>query len=118
MAGGRRTSESGRGEFRKMIRLGYKRRSFVLLLALVFAVCVAHPALAEDEPYRGTGKGGRKMYDLTVLRPLGIVQVGTGMAAFVTFYPISLAMGGSDFVEDVCITMPVDRTFEKPLGDF
>lgn len=101
-----------------MNRLWYKRRSFVLLLALVFAVCGAHPALAGEEPYRSTDTGGRKMYDLVVLRPLGLVQVGMGAAGFFTFYPISLATGGSDFVKDVCITMPVERTFESHRGDF
>jgi hypothetical protein len=32
-------------------------------------------------------------------------------------WPVTLVTGGGDFVREVCITLPVERTFRRPLGE-
>ena len=60
--------------------------------------------------------GGRKAYDLLVLRPLGFVQVVVSALVFVPAYPVALLVSAEDEVRDICITRPVDQTFRRPLG--
>jgi hypothetical protein len=56
------------------------------------------------------------VFDLVILRPLGLVQTVVGGAFFVVFYPVSLVTGGSDHVVDYCWKSPVHQTFQRPLG--
>jgi hypothetical protein len=91
------------------------RRAFAIapLLGLLLAAPVAAEGLVaslESEPVR-------KGYDLVVLRPLDLARVVMGAAFFPIAYPVSLLTGGSDFVLDVCISLPIDRTFRRPLGE-
>ena len=87
---------------------------------------LSSPALSADV----SGSGGvlermavppgiaRSAYDLVALRPLGFVQVVGSAAVFVVAYPVSLLVGGSQTVKEVCLTGPVDQVFRAELGDF
>lgn len=90
-----------------MSRCGRWRGLAVLTLVLVLAT----PATAGADT-------GRQVFDATVLRPLGFVQVVVGGVLFPFFYVGSLVTGGSETVMKVCIEGPVEQTFRKPLGDF
>jgi hypothetical protein len=95
---------------------------------LLTALCAAPVAAAG--PYPPDGPIGAGPYqapaappnvatvswDLLVLRPLGLVQVATGVGFFVVFYPIALVTGGSDHVLDSCILQPAEQTFTRRLG--
>lgn len=59
---------------------------------------------------------GRQAFDATILRPLGLIQNLASAAMFVVFYPAALATDTVDELTDICITLPVEHTFERPLG--
>lgn len=59
---------------------------------------------------------GEQVYDLLVLRPLGVVQLAVGAVALVPSYPIAWLFDGEGEVVRACLTDPVDRTFRRPLG--
>lgn len=80
-------------------------------ITVLIACALAGPLPAQADT-------GRKIFDATVLRPLGFVQVVVGAALFPVFYLGSLVTGGSATVLDVCIKGPVEQTFQKDLGDF
>jgi len=79
----------------------------VLLLSAPIA------ARAEDAAAPGVG---RVLWDLAVLRPLGLVQVVVGAVLFVPAYPAALLFGAGDDAIEICIEGPVDQTFRRPLG--
>ncbi len=74
-----------------------------------------HPSNTEPTP---RDRGRRQIFDAVVLRPLGFVQTLSSAAMFVAFSPAALATGTIDELTDICITQPVERTFQKPLGEF
>jgi len=87
---------------------------------MVMQVFFASPATAEWDglPWERLDAGApRIVFDVAVLRPLGLVQSVVGVAAFAIFYPVSLLTGGSDDVLRACITGPFDQTFRRPLGE-
>ena len=101
----------------------------VLSLGLLSLVMTALPTHAEESPLYSSKvsrdvservgqipDGGRRAYDLLVLRPLGLLQVVVGAAVYVPAYPVSLLVDGEDEVRDICITGPIDQTFRRPLG--
>jgi hypothetical protein len=59
----------------------------------------------------------RKAFDVLVLRPLGFLQVAYSAVMFAVSYPVGLATGTEDEVQEVCITEPAEQTFERSLGD-
>ncbi len=63
---------------------------------------------------------GSMLFDLTVLRPLGIATTLVGGAFFL---PAALltSPGGMDSIEwayEIFVTSPVEYTFKTPLGEF
>jgi hypothetical protein len=96
------------------------RRIARLVVTAMLAALVASPASADWDglPWEDLDQGvPRTVFDIAVLRPLGLVQSIVGVAAFVIFYPVSLLTGGSDDVTRACITQPFDQTFRRPLGE-
>jgi hypothetical protein len=92
----------------------------VVSVSMAVMIFSASPAAAEWDglPWESLDAGvPRIVFDIAVLRPLGLVQSVVGVAAYVIFYPVSLLTGGSDDVTRACITGPFDQTFRRPLGD-
>jgi hypothetical protein len=63
---------------------------------------------------------GSKLFDCTVLRPLGFAATLVGGAFFL---PAALltSPGGMESIEDayeIFVTTPVEHTFKRPLGEF
>jgi hypothetical protein len=93
-----------------------------LIAAFLLPVDVCAAAREEVEPPRRNPvvAGVAAGFDVVILRPLGLVVVATGAAAFV---PIALvtAPGGLDSVETalkIFVTEPGRYVFLRPLGDF
>ena len=90
------------------------RRIIARLTLGCFILTAAVPAVAvsPNAEYRM-----RQIFDATVLRPLGCVQVVTGAVMFVLTYPVAWATDYTEEMEDICYRWPVHQTFERPLGD-
>ena len=90
-------------------------RRLVAGLALLAFLAPA-PALAEWDDFL-QAPAVRKTWDLVAMRPFDLVQLGVSAGVFVLAWPVTLVTGGEDFVREVCITLPVERTFRRPLGE-
>ncbi len=86
------------------------------------AAPAASSAAPASEAGSSSASGGayqfsRRAFDLTVLRPLQLIQVIVSAAVFLPAYAVSLPFGGDEDVLEICITEPVDRAFRRPLGE-
>ena len=92
------------------------RRRLALAALLLVAQLAASPAAAEE--LRAVRDPGLvyQAYDLVVLRPLDLTTLAVSLPFFVVAYPVALVAGGSDFVREVCLDLPVERALLRPLG--
>jgi hypothetical protein len=56
------------------------------------------------------------LFDLIILRPVGIAACAVGLAASVIAFPFALTTGAGAEVGDKLITEPFDYTFRRPIG--
>ena len=56
--------------------------------------------------------------DTVVARPLGIVSIIVGTAAFIVTIPFALTSGTMEESADTLIGEPFRFTFERPVGEF
>jgi hypothetical protein len=82
----------------------------------LLAILVPAPALAEREGFL-QAPAVRKTWDVIAMRPFDLIQLGVSAGFFVLAWPVTLVTGGGDFVREVCITLPMERTFRRPLGE-
>jgi hypothetical protein len=102
-----------------------KRRNSgrALLVACLIAILTL-PAVAQAQR-RGISKqelqrGFEAGFDLVILRPLGLVAVAVGVGAFIPAVLIGAPQGRDGFnaARELFIELPVNQTFQRPLGDF
>jgi hypothetical protein len=92
-------------------------RTAAALLIAVLATAPARADEAELERVEQPPHLGLRVYDLLLLRPLGLVQLAVGAVALVPSYPVAWFLGGQDDVVEACVTDPARRTFARPLGE-
>ncbi len=63
------------------------------------------------------GSGEAMVLDALVFRPIGLVTIAIGGAAFVVSLPFSALGGNVGEAADKLIVEPVDYTFKRKLGD-
>jgi hypothetical protein len=90
-------------------RLGLAALPLAAWLATGSAAAEELRAVRDPDPVRG-------IYDLVVLRPFDLVTLAVSAGVFVVAYPVALVTGGSGFVREVCIDLPVERALRRPLG--
>ena len=93
---------------------------FFLLAAVLLFTWAASPALAKDERYQYvTGEdrnAASMMFDLILLRPLGLVATVIGTAFFVVTIPFSALGGNTGEAAKKLVVEPAKYTFSRPLG--
>ncbi|MDJ0851803.1 MAG: hypothetical protein QNK04_25780 [Myxococcota bacterium] len=99
-----------------------RRSACGALWVLLLVLSLALPASAEGPPESESGweranRAGRTGFDLVILRPFQLGQLVLSAAVFLPSYPISFLFDGDEDVMEVCITDPVARVFQRPLGD-
>ncbi len=96
-----------------------KKKSLVLLIAAVLLFTwAASPALASEKQYV-TGEdrnAASMMFDLVLLRPLGLVATVVGTAFFVVSLPFSILGGNTGEAANKLVVEPAKYTFSRPLG--
>lgn len=80
---------------------------------VVAAVLMAPLAWAQDE----TPSGADMVVDLVVMRPLGMLGVVLGCAAFVVALPFTVPSGSVDAAAEQLVKQPIRYTFKRPLGE-
>jgi len=89
-------------------RAKYGIRRFVVALAMA-----SSPVLAQtDSP-----SGSDMFVDLVVTRPLGLIGVVVGSAAFVVALPFTIPSGSVGRSAEELVKKPVRYTFKRPLGE-
>ena len=96
-----------------------KKKSLVSLFAAVLLFTwAASPALANEKQYV-TGEDRNAvsmMFDLVVLRPLGLAATVVGTAFFIVSLPFSALGGNTGEAANKLVVAPAKYTFSRPLG--
>lgn len=96
-----------------------KKRSLVFLIAAVLLITwAASPVLAKrKQSITGEDRNAvSMMFDLVVLRPLGLVATVVGTAFFVVSLPFSVLGGNTGEAAKKLMVEPAKYTFSRPLG--
>ena len=91
---------------------------FFLLAAVLLFTWAASPALANEKQYV-TGEDRNAvsmMFDLVVLRPLGLAATVVGTAFFIVSLPFSALGGNTGEAAKKLVVEPAKYTFSRPLG--
>ena len=88
-----------------------KRRMVAYLFVLAMASSPLHAQTAAPS-------GSDMFVDLVISRPLGLVGVVLGSAAFVVALPFTVPSGSVDRSAEALIRKPARYTFQRPLGEF
>ena len=91
---------------------------FFLLAVVLFFTWAASPALAkEKQVITGEDRNAvSMMFDLVLLRPLGLVATVVGTAFFVVSLPFSALGGNTGEAAKKLVVEPAKYTFSRPLG--
>jgi len=87
-------------------------RRWMGVLGVALAL-MAPVALAQSEP----PSGADMVMDLVVMRPLGLLGVVLGCAAFVVALPFTVPSGSVDAAAEHLVKQPIRYTFRRPLGE-
>ena len=96
-----------------------KKNSLVFLIAAVLLFTwAASPVLAkEKQSITGEDRNAvSMMFDLVVLRPLGLAATVIGTAFFVVSLPFSALGGNTGEAAKKLVVEPAKYTFTRPLG--
>ena len=95
-----------------------KKMIFVLIALILFVFIVPSVYCQETEKpnYKGTGKGEAMIFDLFVLRPIGIISCGLGLAAAIVGAPFIAGRENARDVGDALLNEAGNFTVIRPLG--
>jgi hypothetical protein len=90
------------------------------LLAGVLALTLAAgPVLAYDSEQSQRDPSTSEMFiDATIARPLGVLALIMGTAAFVVSLPFTIPSHSTDQAARTLVRAPTTHTFKRPLGRF
>jgi hypothetical protein len=91
---------------------------FFLLAAVLLITWAASPVLAkEKQSITGEDRNAvSMMFDLVLLRPLGLAATVVGTAFFVVSLPFSILGGNTGEAAKKLMVEPAKYTFTRPLG--
>jgi|GEM_PF-885924 len=96
---------------------------FTILFLFIFIVLIPYVSHSQtvysDETYeKFTNKRGEHIiFDLFVLRPLGVASCIIGVASTIASLPFALPSESSEVVAEEFIVKPTKYTFKRKLGD-
>jgi len=104
-------------EEKTMFRIA-KRSLVIFIIAALLIVPFASTGLAEEYFEREDPSGGEMMYDVIVVRPIGIAATVVGSVFYVISLPFSLLGQNSGQAGEALVKEPAAYTFKRPLGEF
>ena len=98
---------------------GWKKQSLAFLVstALILSV-MAPPAMAVDRSDEHGDRAGAMIFDLVLVRPLGLAATMIGEALFVVSLPFTALTGDVKEAAQKLVVDPAEFTFARPLGKF
>ena len=88
------------------------------VVAALIAIPLVNSALAQEYFKAKEYSGGAMMYDLIVIRPVGMVATAVGSVFWLLSYPFSASGDNVDAATQKLVKEPAAYTFKRPLGEF
>ncbi len=95
-----------------------KQSTIFFVIAALVIIPFGSISLAQDENQNVEISAEKMIFDLILLRPMGIVATILGTSMFVVSLPFSAAGGNSKEAYQKMMVEPASYTFKRPLGDF
>jgi hypothetical protein len=95
-----------------------KKSLIIVMIAAMMIMPLATTTFAEEYFEAEEPSGGAMMFDLAVVRPVGIVATAVGCVFFIVSSPFSALGGNIDTAGEKLVKDPVAYTFKRPLGEF
>jgi len=86
------------------------------LAIAAFAAAMAGQSMAANEQLPKDRASGDMFLDVVGARPLGLIAIVAGSAAFVVALPFTIFSGSVGSSADELVKRPIDYTFKRPLG--
>jgi hypothetical protein len=103
------------------------KKTAIFLIIATFALCFyAIPAFSMDDytdryierpNYWSTNRGDAMLYDLILLRPVGLASMIVGLASTIVALPFSITANNTQEVGDALVGETTRFTFCRPLGE-
>jgi len=95
-----------------------KKALILITVASLLIVPFGSTALAQEYFEAEDPSGGAMIYDLCVVRPVGLVATALGSVVFVLSSPFSALGDNIDVAGQKLVKNPAAYTFKRPLGEF
>ena len=95
-----------------------KKTLILMTVASLLIIPFGSTAMAQEYFETEEPSGGAMMFDLAVVRPVGIVATAVGCVFFIVSSPFSALGGNIDTAGEKLVKDPVAYTFKRPLGEF
>ena len=95
-----------------------KKTLIIMMIAAMMIMPLATTAFAEEYFEAEDPSGGEMMFDLAVVRPVGIIATAVGCVFFVVSSPFSALGGNIGAAGEMLVKDPAAFTFKRPLGAF
>ena len=90
-----------------------------LIIVMVAAIMIIPLTASAAEYFEAEDpSGGAMLYDVVVVRPVGLLATALGAVFFVISSPFSALGGNIDIAGEKLVKDPVAFTFKRPLGEF
>ena len=94
------------------------KSAIIVMATMLVTVPFGSPALAQEYFEAKEPGGGAMMYDMVVLRPIGLVATVIGSAVWLVSLPFSAAGDNVGTATEKLVKDPAAFTFIRPLGEF
>lgn len=100
-----------------MFKIAKKTLALVMVASLLI-LSFGSAAMAQEYFEAEEPGGGEMIFDLCVVRPVGLVATAVGAVAFVLSWPFSALGDNTDVASQKLVKEPAAYTFKRPLGEF
>ena len=95
-----------------------KKTLALLLVASLMVIPFGSAAMAQEYFETEDPGGGEMIFDLVVVRPVGLVATAIGAVTFVISLPFSALGDNVGVAGRKLVKEPASYTFKRPLGEF
>jgi hypothetical protein len=88
------------------------------VIAALICIPLANSALAEEYFKAKEPGGGAMLFDMVVVRPIGLAATAIGSVFWVVSLPFSASGDNVDVATKKLVKEPAAYTFKRPLGEF
>jgi hypothetical protein len=86
------------------------------LVVVALTAAMAGQSVLANEPLPKDRAGGDMLLDTVFVRPMGLIAIVAGSAAFVVALPFTVFSGSVGSSANELVKKPIGYTFRRPLG--